>query len=73
MGTSFIGVAEKDVEGGESEVDVRDFGGDKVKMEEMCLYDVLLAQCLTYKDEEDDKFKDIHCLIHKAEKKNYGL
>eukprot|EP00957_Ditylum_brightwellii_P208112 15355916-Ditylum_brightwellii.AAC.1 len=52
----------------------------------MYLYDVLLAQGLTYKDEEgnemiefcidaiaDEKFKGVHCLIHGVEMENDGL
>eukprot|EP00957_Ditylum_brightwellii_P100419 7654485-Ditylum_brightwellii.AAC.1 len=42
-------------------------------MEEMHVYDVLLAQDLTYQDEEDKKFKDVHCLIHEAEMENNGM
>eukprot|EP00957_Ditylum_brightwellii_P172182 13107498-Ditylum_brightwellii.AAC.1 len=50
--TGFIGVIERNTERTKIEVDIRDFGGDKVKTEEMRIYDVLLAQGLTYQDEE---------------------
>eukprot|EP00957_Ditylum_brightwellii_P025920 1960857-Ditylum_brightwellii.AAC.2 len=52
MGEGSIGVIETDVGREKIEVDIRDFGGDKVKMEEMHIYDALLAQGLTYQDEE---------------------
>eukprot|EP00957_Ditylum_brightwellii_P000227 17792-Ditylum_brightwellii.AAC.1 len=55
-------------------------------MEEMHIYDALLAQGLTYQDEEgkeiiefhvdtitDEKFKDVHCLIYEAEMENNGM
>eukprot|EP00957_Ditylum_brightwellii_P206072 15346658-Ditylum_brightwellii.AAC.1 len=58
MGAGFIGAIEKDAGGGESEVDVRDFGGDAVNMEGMYLYDVLLEGGLTYKDEEAERKSD---------------
>eukprot|EP00957_Ditylum_brightwellii_P088763 6759470-Ditylum_brightwellii.AAC.1 len=63
------------------EVNIRNFREDEVKMGEIYIYNVLLAQGLPYMDEEGkemievyidtitgEQLKDVNCLINKAKK-----